>query len=281
MVIGARLGEVTTRGYSTISPTTKKVIIHVYPESNEIGRVYNTNLSIYSNITEFMQILKTIKLSLSSNTIKWRDTARKNYEIYNNPINYNSRLDLGKIILHLKKVMPKDTITTIDAGNFSGWIQRYWRYTEPKCQLAPTSGAMGYGIPAGIAAKIAFPEREVLTFVGDGGFMMAEQEIATAIKYKINPIILLFNNNMFGTIRMHQEKNFPNRVIATNLKNPNFKKLAESYGAYGETILTTKEFPLAIKRAKKSKRISIIELKFDPKQINTSERIKYLKQRRE
>ncbi len=272
--IGARLGEITTQGYKTINPERmQQKLIHVYPDKQEFGKVFNATLSIHSSIENFSSAIQNVKLKENIKWKKWGKEARFSYEKYNIPPNYPHKLDLGKVMTHLQKVMPKNTIITIDAGNFSGWLHRFWRFGHMNLEIAPTSGAMGYAIPAGIAAKIIHPNRQVLICVGDGGFAMSGQEIATAKLNGANPIILLFNNNMFGTIRMHQELKFPKRKIATDLVNPNFSDLAKAYGIYGEKVNNIKNFPAAIERCLLSKTISLIELIIDPKQINTQMRI--------
>ncbi len=272
--IGARLGEITTQGYTTINPKNmKQKLIHIYPDNNEFGKVFDANLSIHSSIEEFCSCIKNIKLHGRKKWEKWVQKTKICYENYNSPPDYPNQLDLGKVIIHLRNIMPKDTILTIDAGNFSGWIQRFWKFGSDNLEIAPTSGAMGYAIPAGIAAKIIHPNREVLICVGDGGFGMSGQEIATAKLYGASPIILLFNNNMFGTIRMHQELKYPDRKIATELFNPNFTDLAKAYNIHGERVDNIESFPAALERCLLSKTISLIELMVDPKQLNTKMRI--------
>jgi acetolactate synthase-1/2/3 large subunit len=160
-------------------------------------------------------------------------------------------------------------VITVDAGNFSGWAQRFWRFRHPRSQLGPTSGAMGYSVPAGVAASILAPEREVVSFVGDGGFLMSGQELATAAQHGARPLVLIVNNSMYGTIRMHQERSYPGRTIGTDLKNPDFAVLAKVYGAHGERVTRTDQFPDALGRARASGTAAVIELVVDPDQITT------------
>lgn len=271
LAIGTRLGEMTTKGYTTI-PIQGKSIIHVYPNSEEIGKVYTPIIGIKSNSTEFVKKLRR-KVIKNITWKKWTRMGNNNYTLYSSPAKYKTEPDLGKIIVYLKNALPKNTIVTIDAGNFSGWIQRFWTFTEPNTQLAPTSGAMGYAIPAAIAAKIYKKNTHVIGFCGDGGFAMSCQELATANQYGIKPIIIVFNNNMLGTIRMHQEIHFPKRVIGTNLINPDFCLLANAYNLHSEQVKSSKEFPDALDRTLKSDKAAVIEIKVDPDQITTNKKI--------
>jgi acetolactate synthase-1/2/3 large subunit len=169
----------------------------------------------------------------------------------------------------LRERLPDDAIVTSDAGNFSGWPNRFLQYRRPGRQLGPTSGAMGYGVPAAVAAKLVHPGRLVVGFCGDGGFMMTGQELATAAGEGIGPIILLFNNAMYGTIRMHQERRFPGRVVGTALRNPDFAMLARAYGGFGAVVARTEEFAPAFEEAAASDRPAVIELQMDPEIITT------------
>jgi acetolactate synthase-1/2/3 large subunit len=165
--------------------------------------------------------------------------------------------------------LPRDTIVANGGGNFAGWVHRFWRYREFGTQLGPTSGSMGYGVPAGVAAALAHPERTVLSFSGDGCFLMNGQEIATAIQYGAAPIFFVVNNGMYGTIRMHQEREYPGRVSGTALTNPDFAALARAYGLHGECCERTAEFAPAFERARKAGRAALIELRLDPEAIST------------
>jgi acetolactate synthase-1/2/3 large subunit len=178
-------------------------------------------------------------------------------------------LDLGEIMRWLRDRLPDDAIVTSDAGNFSGWPNRFLQYRRPGRQLGPTSGAMGYGVPAAVAAKLVYPDRLVIGFCGDGGFMMTGQELTTAGLEETGPVILVFNNAMYGTIRMHQERRFPGRVVGTALRNPDFVALARAYGVFGASITRTEGFAPAFEEAASASRGAIIELKIDPEAITT------------
>jgi acetolactate synthase-1/2/3 large subunit len=184
-------------------------------------------------------------------------------------------------MLWLRERLPDDAIVTSDAGNFSGWPNRFLQYRRPGRQLGPTSGAMGYGVPAAVAASLVHPGRIVVGFCGDGGFMMTGQEMATALAEGGAPIILLFNNTMYGTIRMHQERRFPGRVVGTTLKNPDFAALAAAYGAFGATVARTEEFAPAFEAALASRRAAIIELQMDPEMITTRTTLSALRRQAE
>ena len=178
-------------------------------------------------------------------------------------------LQLAEIVSSLRDQLPRDTIVANGGGNFAGWVHRFWRYRDFGTQLGPTSGSMGYGVPAGVAAALAHPERTVLSFSGDGCFLMNGQEIATAVQYGAAPIFFVVNNGMYGTIRMHQEREYPGRVSGTALTNPDFAALAHAYGLHGETCERTADFASAFERARKSGRAALIELRLDPEAIST------------
>jgi acetolactate synthase I/II/III large subunit len=176
---------------------------------------------------------------------------------------------MGQIILWLKEKLPASAIITNGAGNFSQWVHRFYTWRQPRTQLAPINGAMGYGTPSGIAAKLVNPHRTVVTFCGDGDFLMTGQELATAMQYGVNVIFIVVNNGMYGTIRMHQERDYPARVHGTALQNPDFAALARAYGAHGETVEATEQFAAAFERAQGSNKPALIEVKLDPEAITT------------
>lgn len=270
LVVGARLGEMTTKGYTTITPpVAKQCLIHVYADSGELGKVFQPDVAILSGIPSFARQARAIDPVDGSVWANWAKSARKDYLKTQIPNNMIGKLDLAAVVNHLQEVLNSDTIVTIDAGNFSGWAHRFWQFQNPRTELGPTVGAMGYSVPAGVAAKIACPDQSVVSFVGDGGFMMTGQELATALQHGATPIILLFNNSMYGTIRMHQEREYPDRVIGTDLENPDFTALARAYGAHGERVERTEEFAPALRRAQASGKASVIELIVDPEHITT------------
>ncbi|MBV9862146.1 MAG: thiamine pyrophosphate-binding protein, partial [Alphaproteobacteria bacterium] len=279
MAVGARIGEITSQSYSLLGiPDPGKTLIHIHPSAEELGRVFRPNLAIQSGMPEIAAALAGLEPiggadGAGPRWAEWRRAARTEYEAGLTPTPALSgpgvALDLGRIMGWLRDRLPDDAIVTSDAGNFSGWPNRFLQYRRPGRQLGPTSGAMGYGVPAAVAAKLVHPERLVVGFCGDGGFMMTGQELATSALEGTGPIILLFNNAMFGTIRMHQERRFPGRVVGTALKNPDFAALARAYGVFGATVARTEEFAPAFEEAAAAKGGAVIELRTDPEMITT------------
>ena len=208
----------------------------------------------------------------------WRAQLRAAREAQAKPQAYEGPLNLAVALQELEKVLPPDTIFTTDAGNFATWPQRFMHVSEGQDFLGPTNGAMGYSVPAAIGAKIVFPERTVVSFVGDGGFLMTGQEIATAFHHKVNPIVLVFNNGMYGTIRMHQERHYPARVSATALTNPDFAKFIESFGGHGEIVEATDQLVPAFKRAMASGKPAVIEVRTNPEQVTNRSTIAQLRE---
>jgi len=273
IAIGPRLGEMTTGGYTVLeAPIPQQKLIHIHSDALELGRVYQADLMINSGMKEIAEALADMEALDASQ--KWRDSVAqaKNDLIawQTEPAIFTQEkapLNLWQVVQEIMQQTPADTILTNGAGNYATWAHRYFRYGGFRTQLAPTSGAMGYSVPSGVAAKIVDPERTVITFAGDGEYMMNGQELATAVQYKAGVVIIVFNNGMYGTIRMHQEREFPERVSGTELHNPDFAALARAYGASGETVLTTADFAPALERALKHCREhqlpALIELRYD------------------
>src|SRR4051794_18590941 len=272
LAVGARIGEITSQGYTLLDvPDPGKVLVHVHAAAEELGRVFRPTLAIQSGMPEFAAAAAALEPIAKPRWQDWRAEARAEYEkgLVPTPLGEAPALDLGRIMQWLRERLPDDAIVTSDAGNFSGWPNRFLQYRRPGRQLGPTSGAMGYGVPAAVAAKLVHPGRIVVGFCGDGGFMMTGQEIATSMLEGVGPIILVFNNAMYGTIRMHQERRFPGRVVGTALKNPDFLGLARAYGVFGASVSRTEEFAPAFEEAAAGKGPAIIELKMDPEMITT------------
>ncbi|MGA7261787.1 MAG: thiamine pyrophosphate-binding protein [Stellaceae bacterium] len=270
LAVGARIGEITSQSYSLMGiPDPGKVLIHVHAGAEELGRVFRPSLPIQSGMSEFAAAAAALPAVPAPRWSNWRATVRSEYEAGLVPSAAGAALDLGKVMTWLRDRLPDNAIVTSDAGNFSGWPNRFLQYRRPGRQLGPTSGAMGYGVPAAVAAKLVHPERLVVGFCGDGGFMMTGQELATSMLEGVGPIILVFNNAMYGTIRMHQERRFPGRVVGTALKNPDFLGLARAYGVFGASVASTQEFAPAFEEAAAGKGPAIIELKMDPEVITT------------
>jgi acetolactate synthase I/II/III large subunit len=262
LAIGPRLGEMTTSGYTLID---KQTLVHVHPGAEELGRVYRPALPILSGMEQFAAAVRHLRVEP-----RWSEStraARAEYEAWQQPEPMPGTLDLGVCIAHLRERVP-DAIVTNGAGNFSAWVHRFWRYHDYPTQLAPTSGAMGYGVPAAVAAKLVRPKRTVICFAGDGDFLMSGQELATAFQYDLPFVVLLVNNGMYGTIRMHQERNYPGRVVGTELVNPDFAAYARAFGAHGETVTETSQFAEALERALAAGRPALLELQIDPEAIH-------------
>jgi acetolactate synthase I/II/III large subunit len=266
LVVGPRLGEMTTSGYTLLeSPTPAQTLVHVHPGAEELGRVYRPELPILSGMEQFSSAVRELRVEP-----RWRDwtaAARAEYEDWQRHDPMPGSLDLGDCIAHMRERVP-DAIVTNGAGNFTVWVHRFWRWHRHGTQLAPTSGAMGYGVPAAVAAKALSPESTVVCFAGDGDFLMSGQELATAVQYELPIVVIVVNNGMYGTIRMHQERQFPGRVVGTDLVNPDFAAYARAFGAHGETVTETPAFPDAFERALTAETPAVLELRIEPDAIN-------------
>ncbi len=268
LVAGARLGEMTTGGYDLIDiPRPKQTLVHVHPGAEELGRVYQADLPINAGMAAFAAAAIAMA---PVETARWTGTAARAHSDYLEniaPVRIPGALQMGEIMAYLNETLPPDTIVANGAGNYSTWPNRFYQYRRFPSQLGPTSGSMGYGTPAAVAAKLTYPERPVIAFAGDGCFMMNGQELATAAQYGANIVVLLVNNGMYGTIRMHQEREYPTRVQGTGLANPDFAALARAYGAHGETVERTEDFAPAFERAMAAGTPAVIELRIDPEAI--------------
>jgi len=276
IAVGTRLSEVTSGGYTLVqSPVPQQTLVHVHADANELGRVYQATLPINSGMRNFAQALAALP-ALDVQWQSWTRTAREAYMAHSTasvPEIVPNGVDLSQVVAHLSEVLPADSIISNGAGNYTVWVHRFYRYRQSATELAPTSGAMGYGLPAAIAAKLQHPEREVVCFAGDGCFMMYPQELATAMQYGAAMIVIVVNNGMLGTIRMHQEREYPGRISGTDLRNPDFVALARSFGAYGETVERSEDFPAAFARARAAGVAAVLELRTDPRQITPTARL--------
>ncbi|RDE07782.1 thiamine pyrophosphate-binding protein [Pelagibacterium lacus] len=279
LVVGARLTEMTTGGYSLIGiPLPSQKLVHVHPDPEELGRVYHPTLAINATPREFA--LAAAALEPIADPV-WRGSGAAAHADYTdwqvcqpNP----GAIQVGDIMAWLEAHMPEDTIYTNGAGNFAIWLHRFHRYRRFGTQLAPTSGSMGYGVPAAVAASIVRPEARVVCFAGDGDFLMSGQELATAMAAGTRPVVIVFNNGILGTIRMHQENHYPGRVSATDLVNPDFAAYARAFGGHGETVTETAEFGPAMERALAAGKAAVIELKLDPEAITPRTTLAKLRQ---
>jgi acetolactate synthase-1/2/3 large subunit len=268
VVVGARLGEMTTSGYTLLeSPVPRQKLVHVHPGAEEIGRVFQPELGILSSPSHFARACAAMP---PIENPPWKGSAEEahaDFIAWGGRRETPGRVQMWDVIDAVNRLCPEDTIFTNGAGNFSQWLHRFHRYTGWRTQLAPTSGAMGYGVPAAIAAKIARPERTVVCLAGDGDFLMTGQELATAVQYDAPIVVIVVNNGIYGTIRMHQEKHYPGRVIGTDIANPHFAAFARSFGAVGEIVEETAQFAPALERCLASGKPAVIDVRTDPQAI--------------
>jgi acetolactate synthase-1/2/3 large subunit len=270
VAVGTRLGDITTADYTTLdAPRPATALVHVYPDANELGRVFQPELGIVSGPTAFAAALAALRPETAPRWSAWTRAAHADFLANLEPSPYDGALDMARALVELRARLPRDAIVVLDAGNHTGWPMRFLRFGRPGRLLGPISGAMGYGAPAAVAAALMHPDRLVVCFVGDGGFLMSGQEIATAVQHGARPILVVFNNATYGTIRMHQERDYPGRTIATELVNPDFVALARAYGAHGELVTRTDEFMPAFERSVASGRAALIEARTDPERITT------------
>ena len=278
LVVGARLGEMTTGGYTLLqAPMPSQKLIHVHSGAEELGRVYRAELPINSGMARFVEALAAVKLDGGKWAARTRQ-AREEFLAWTEVKAMPGRLQYGEIVRWLSDHLPEDAIVAGGAGNFSGWVHRYFRYKGFRTQLGSTNGSMGCGLPAAIAAKLAAPARTVIAVTGDGDFLMTGQELATAAQYGAAVIALVVNNGMYGTIRMHQEREYPGRISGTELKNPDFAAYARAFGAHGERVETTDQFAPAFERARASGKPALIELRIDPDAITTATTLSEIRQ---
>lgn len=276
IALGARLDEPTTGGYTRpAAPSPAQSLIHIHPDAGELGRVYRADLAVTAAASRAAAAMRAALedgawADMPSFSEAWRARGREAYEAWQQPRPCPGPVQLAQIVAWLRERLSADTIVTNGAGNYAGWISRYYRFRCFRSQLAPTVGAMGYGVPAAIAAKLACPDRPVLSVNGDGCFLMNGQELATAVAHRLAIVFLVVNNGLYGTIRMHQEKAFPGRPIATDIAGPDFAALARAYGAQGETVADTASFAPAFERALAAGGPALIDLRVDPEAISTT-----------
>jgi acetolactate synthase-1/2/3 large subunit len=274
LVVGARMGEASSRGYTLVDvPTPRQTLVHVHAASEELGRVYRPHLAVNASAPSFFAAFAAAKAMERPSKSAWRswaEAARSDYLAWNRPVTSPGPVQLSEIIAHLRGALPADAIVTNGAGNYTQWLHRFFRYRRYRTQLAPTSGSMGYGLPAAVAASLMYPERPVVCLAGDGCFLMHGQELATAVQHGARPITLVVNNESFGTIRAHQERRYPGRPSATTLRNPDFVAYARAFGAHGESVAQTEAFAPAFTRARTSGRPAVIEIKLDVELLSPS-----------
>lgn len=269
ILLGARMSEVPSNNYSLIDiPNPKQALVHVFPDANEIGRVYQPELGIVANADEFARSLDWLKPMAA---IPWAAETMQAHDDWrawtDKPSAIPGAFQYGEAMVWLRETLPADTIICNGAGNYAIWVHRYWRHSQPRTLLAPTSGSVGYSVPAGVMAKRQCPDRTVVVFAGDGCFLMHGNEFATAVQYDIPVIVVVVDNGMYGTIRMHQERDYPHRTVGTDLKNPDFAAYAQAFGGHGEAVRATADFAPAFERAKASGKPAILHCFLDPQAI--------------
>ncbi|HYA79359.1 MAG TPA: thiamine pyrophosphate-binding protein [Methylocystis sp.] len=268
IVAGGRLCEIPSQSYRLLDiPKPRMTFVHVYPDAMEFGRVYAPDLAIHASPRAFAQALAGL---LPPKDIPWREETRLAHEEYlefSSTSQPSGEVDLARVIMWLSDKLPKDTIICNGAGNYASWIHRYYRFCGLATHIAPTSATMGYGVPAAVAMQQLYPDRLVLSIAGDGDFLMNGQEFATAVQYGLPIVVIVCDNASYGTIRMHQERQYPGRVIGTDLKNPDFAAYARAYGGFGATVERTDDFEPAFEAARESKLPAILRVKMDPDRI--------------
>ncbi|WP_296555161.1 thiamine pyrophosphate-binding protein [Pigmentiphaga sp.] len=280
LLIGGRLSEAPSQGYSLLDvPNPRQKLVHVHTDPDELGRVYRAHLAINATPRGFCASVAALQATpgratgewvrdAAADAIRWRDLS---------PIQVPGELKMPDVMRALQKELPRDTIICNGAGNFCTWGQRFWPFEAFGTQLAPTSGSMGYGFPAGVGAKRLYPDKTVVVLAGDGDFLMTGQEFATAVQYELPLIVLLIDNGMYGTIRAHQERGYPGRVSATTLRNPDFVAYARAFGGYGERLTTADDCGPALRRALASGLPSLLHCVIDPEAITPSSTLTQLR----
>ncbi|WP_372801249.1 thiamine pyrophosphate-dependent enzyme [Paracoccus seriniphilus] len=275
LAINVRFGEMTTDGYSLLNvPVPNQTLIHVHASDREIGKIYQPTLGIQAGPNAFSGALRPVSGDWQDWCAQGRKAYLEGFELPAQP----SPVDMGLVTAHLREVLPEDAILTNGAGNFTVWPNKFYKFGPQARLLAPQSGAMGYGVPAAVAAKVAHPERIVVCFAGDGDFQMNCQELGTAMQAGAQPIILVLNNGIYGTIRAHQERNYPARVSGTELENPDFVMLAQSYGYHAERVEATEDFPAAFARARASRTGALLELQISPEALTPRQTLTQMRQ---
>ncbi|MDA8455357.1 thiamine pyrophosphate-binding protein [Acidovorax sp. GBBC 3334] len=270
VLVGGRLSEIPSQGYGLLDiPVPAQPLVHVHADADELGRLYRPTQAIHATPQAFAAALAGVRPATPVRQTGQAAEAHAEYLAWSDPapIRIPGPLQMGEVMQHLRAVLPADAIFCNGAGNFATWVHRFWPFTAYASQLAPTSGSMGYGLPAGVGAKRLWPQREVVVFSGDGDFLMHGQEFATAVQYGLPLIVVLLDNAMYGTIRMHQEREYPGRVSATQLKNPDFKAYAQAFGGHGERVERTEDFAPALARARASGLPCVLHCLLDPEAI--------------
>ncbi|HEY5347230.1 MAG TPA: thiamine pyrophosphate-dependent enzyme, partial [Rhizomicrobium sp.] len=277
--VGARISEIMSQNY-TLFDTRRMKLVHAYPGAEEIGLVYAPHLAIHASPRRFAAALD----ALTPQNAGWADQVRGAHEDYlewsGAPTPQPGDVNLGAIMVWLRENLPRETILCNGAGNYAAWIHRFFRFRDFASHIAPTSASMGYGVPAAVAMQRLYPGRRIVSINGDGDFLMNGQEFATAIQYDLPIIVLVFDNGSYGTIRMHQEREYPGRVSGTDLRNPDFAAYARAFGGFGATVEKTADFEATFRAAKASGQPAIIHVKFDAEGITPVTTLSKLRERK-
>jgi acetolactate synthase-1/2/3 large subunit len=273
IAIGSRMGDIPTMGYQLLTnEQAAEKLIHIHPSAEDLNRVWQASFAAIANEAEAANAIAS--LNVKRRWTDWRTQARADYERSLEPVTTVGAVNLSQIFMYLAKTLPADAILCNGAGNYAAWPNRFYRYRQPRTLLAPTSGAMGFGFPAGIAAKLLHPDRDVIALAGDGCFLMSAQELATAVQHGVNLITLVIDNGSYGTIRMYQERQYPGRVMATELRNPDFAAYARAFGAWGATVEKTEDFAPIFEQARRCGLPALIHLKTDVEDILPGQRLR-------
>ena len=280
VLLGGRLSEMPSQGYKLFDiPTPQMTFVHVHPDTEELGRVYRPSLAINATPAAFAIAAAALEPPA---TPRWQAATKAAHEEYlafsGEPTEVPGGVNLGAIIVWLRENLPDDAMICNGAGNFSGWVHRFYRFRKFATQFAPMAGSMGYGVPAAIGVKRLYPERTVVAVAGDGDFLMTGQDFATAVQFDAPIIVVLADNGLYGTIRMHQEREYPGRISATTLRNPDFAAYARTFGGFGVTVEKTADFPAAFRAAQASRLPAIIHLKTDPEAITATTTLSKLRE---
>jgi acetolactate synthase-1/2/3 large subunit len=267
VLLGGRLGEIASQSYTLFDiPKPQTPFVHVHPGAEELGRVYSPNLAIHATPTAFAAALE--RLDLPNGAAGAAKAAHVDYlEWTEKPTEQPGTVNFGAVMVWLRENLPADAIVCNGAGNYASWIHRFFRFRRFGQHVAPTSGSMGFGVPAAVAMKRLYPDRPIVCIAGDGDFLMNGQEFATAVQYDLPFTVVIADNGLYGTIRMHQEREYPGRISATELRNPDFPAYARAFGGFGISVERTEDFPAAFKAAQASGKPAIVHLKIDPEAI--------------
>ncbi|ARP91679.1 thiamine pyrophosphate-binding protein [Bordetella genomosp. 9] len=271
LLVGGRMSEIPSQAYTLFDiPVPKQQLVHVHPDSSELNRVYRAALAINASPIAFSQALDGLTPAAKPAWAAGTESMHGSYLAWSDPTSVRTQgaLQMGAVMQTLRETLPPDAIMTNGAGNYATWLHRFHRFQRYGTQLAPTSGSMGYGLPAAVGAKRVYPDRTVVCLAGDGCFLMHGQEFATAVQYDLPILVIVIDNGMYGTIRMHQERHYPGRISATALRNPDFAAYAKAFGGHGERVETTEAFAPALERALASGKPAILHCLIDPEVIS-------------